>query len=151
MEAMRLPTLRRSRTAEAGTVTGPARLDRRTKRLIGRLRPGDVAVIDHLDLDRGAADALVSAGVCAGGRARPSISGRYPNLGPEVLVAAGIPLVDDVGEDVFQAVRDGDAVRIDGGTLFIGDEKVATGARQDPRTVAADMADAREGLSAQLE
>lgn len=148
---MRLPTLRRSRTAEAGDVTGPARLDRRTKRLIGRLRPGDIAIIDHLDLDRVAADMLVAAGVSAVVNARPSISGRYPNLGPDVLVRAGIPLVDDVGEDIFHAVRDGATVRIDGGTVFVGEAKVGTGARQDTETVAAAMADAREGLSAQLE
>ena len=148
---MRLPTLRRSRTAEAGDVTGTARLDRRTKRLIGRLRPGDIAIIDHLDLDRVAADSLVAAGVSAVVNARPSISGRYPNLGPDVLIKAGIPLVDDVGEDIFHAVRDGATVRIDGGTVFVGDEKVATGARQDAETVAAATADAHEGLSTQLE
>jgi uncharacterized membrane-anchored protein len=148
---MRLPTLRRSRTAEAGDVTGTARLDRRTKRLTGRLRPGDIAIIDHLDLDRVAADSLVAAGVGAVVNARPSISGRYPNLGPDVLVKAGIPLVDDVGEDIFHAVRDGATVRIDGGTVFVGDEKVATGARQDAETVAAAMDDAHEGLSTQLE
>ncbi|WP_203962069.1 putative cytokinetic ring protein SteA [Actinocatenispora thailandica] len=148
---MRLPTLRRARTAEAGAVSGPARLDRRTKRLTGRLRPGDVAVIDHLDLDRVAADSLVSCGVSAVVNAKPSISGRYPNLGPEVLVKAGIPVIDDVGEDVFQKVREGATVRIDGGTVFLGEQKVATGARLDAETVAAAMADARQGLSAQLE
>lgn len=148
---MRLPTLRRSRTAEAGAVTGPARLDRRTKRLIGRLHPGDIAVIDHLDLDRLAADALVGAGVAAVINARPSISGRYPNLGPEVLVAAGIPLIDDVGEEVFHALREGTVVRLDGGAVFVGQDKVAAGTQQDSQTVAAGMADAREGLSVQLE
>ena len=91
---MRLPTLRRARSADPGVITGIARLDRRTKRLVGRLRPGDVAVIDHVDLDRVAADSLVAVGVAAVLNAKPSISGRYPNLGPEVLLRAGIPLVD---------------------------------------------------------
>src|SRR2546430_17303505 len=59
---MRLPVLRRSRNAEPGVVTGTVRLDRRTKRLVGRLRPGDVAVIDHVDLDRVAPDSLVAGG-----------------------------------------------------------------------------------------
>ena len=148
---MRLPMLRRTRAAEAGAVSGPARLDRRTKRLTGRLKPGDIAIIDHLDLDRVAADSLVSCGVTAVINAKPSISGRYPNLGPEVLVAAGIPLVDDVGEDLFHALREGDQVRIDGNGIFLGDEKVGTGQRQDAETVKAAMADAREGLSVQLE
>jgi uncharacterized membrane-anchored protein len=150
MLLMRLPTLRRARS-EPGPVSGPVRLDRRTKRLATRLRPGDIAVIDHVDLDRVAADSLVAAGVAAVLNAKPSISGRYPNLGPEVLVQAGIPLVDDLGEELFQAVREGEQVRIDGGAVYLGEELIARGARQDPERVAAAMAAAREGLSVQLE
>jgi len=148
---MRLPTLRRTRSAEPGTITGTARLDRRTKRLVGRLRPGDVAVIDHVDLDRVAADSLVAVGVTAVLNAKPSISGRYPNLGPEVLVKAGIPLIDDLGDGVFQQIREGEALRIDGNTVFVGGEPIAHGTRQDTDTVAKSMSDAREGLSVQLE
>ncbi|MBM0229028.1 MULTISPECIES: putative cytokinetic ring protein SteA [Micromonospora] len=148
---MRLPTLRRTRNTEPGSVLGTARLDRRTKRLVGRLRPGDIAVIDHVDLDRVAADSLVAVGVAAVLNAKPSVSGRYPNLGPEVLVAAGIPLLDDLGESVFEQIREGDTVRIEGNTVFVGEEPVAHGALQDAETVAKSMADAREGLSVQLE
>jgi uncharacterized membrane-anchored protein len=132
-------------------ISGVARLDRRTKRLVGRLRPGDIALIDHVDLDRVAADSLVASGVAAVLNAKPSVSGRYPNLGPEVLVAAGIPLVDDLGEDLFDRVREGDVVRIDNESVFIGDELVSKGHRQDAGSVAEAMADAREGLSVQLE
>src|SRR5262245_37989671 len=85
LAAMRLPTLRRTRSAEPGMIDGTARLDRRTKRLVGRLRPGDIAVIDHVDLDRVAADSLVAVGVAAVLNAKPSVSGRYPNLGPAAL------------------------------------------------------------------
>jgi uncharacterized membrane-anchored protein len=148
---MRLPTLRRTRGVEPGTVAGTARLDRRTKRLVGRLRPGDVAVIDHVDLDRVAADSLVAVGVSAVLNAKPSVSGRYPNLGPEVLIQAGIPLVDDLGETLFQQLREGDQVRVEGNTVFLGTEPVAHGVRQDAESVAKAMADAREGLSVQLE
>lgn len=148
---MRLPTLRRSRTAEPGVITGTARLDRRTKRLVGRLRPGDIAVIDHVDLDRVAADSLVTVGVAAVLNAKPSISGRYPNLGPEVLVRAGIPLVDDLGEGLFEGLREGDQVRVEGGQIFLGTRIIAHGVRQDAEKIAASMADAREGLSVQLE
>jgi uncharacterized membrane-anchored protein len=151
MVAMRLPTLRRRRTAEPGAVAGVARLDRRTKRLAGRLRPGDVAVIDHVDLDGVAADALLARGVAAVLNAKPSVSGRYPNLGPEVLVHAGIPLVDDLGEGIFEQVREGDVVRVEGNTVFVGDEPVAYGVQPDRESVAKAMADAREGLSVQLE
>ncbi|MBQ0981993.1 putative cytokinetic ring protein SteA [Micromonospora zamorensis] len=148
---MRLPTLRRNRSSEPGRVLGTARLDRRTKRLVGRLRPGDIAIIDHVDLDRVAADSLVAVGVAAVLNAKPSVSGRYPNLGPEVLVAAGIPLLDDLGEGVFERIREGDQVRIEGNTVFAGEEPVAHGSLQDAETVAKAMADAREGLSVQLE
>jgi uncharacterized membrane-anchored protein len=148
---MRLPTLRRTRTAEPGTITGTVRLDRRTKRLVGRLRPGDIAVIDHVDLDRVAADSLVAMGVAAVLNAKPSVSGRYPNLGPEVLIQAGVPLLDDLGEGLFQQLREGDTVRIEGNTVYRSTEPLTHGVRQDTESVAKAMSDAREGLSVQLE
>jgi uncharacterized membrane-anchored protein len=143
--------LRRTRPAEPGVTSGAVRLDRRTKRLVGRLRPGEIAVIDHVDLDRVAADSLVAAGVAAVLNAKPSVSGRYPNLGPEVLVQAGIPLVDDLGEDLFDRLREGDLVRIEGDAIVCDGKPVTQGRRQDAESVAKAMADAREGLSVQLE
>jgi uncharacterized membrane-anchored protein len=151
MALMRLPVLRRTRPAEPGVTTGPVRLDRRTKRLVGRLRPGDIAVIDHVDLDRVAADSLVALGVAAVLNAKPSISGRYPNLGPEVLIQAGIPVIDDLGETLFESLREGEIVRVEGDTVYRGEEPVATGTRQDAESVGKAMLDAREGLSVQLE
>ena len=151
MAGMRLPTLRRTRATEPGPVSGLVRLDRRTKRLTGRLRPGEIAVIDHVDIDRVAADSLVAVGVSAVLNAKPSISGRYPNLGPEVLIQGGVVLVDSLGEDVFKGLREGQTVSIDGGTVLLNGEPVASGDRQDAETVAKAMADAREGLSVQLE
>ncbi|GAA3389731.1 putative cytokinetic ring protein SteA [Cryptosporangium minutisporangium] len=149
---MRLPTLRRPRAADGDSATaGPARLDRRTKRLTQRLKPGDVAIIDHVDIDRVAGDALVASGVSAVINAAPSISGRYPNLGPEVIVGAGIPLVDAVGQEIFDHVREGQRIRIDGAAVYLGDELVGTGQRQDTETVAAAMTEAKAGLSVQLE
>jgi len=148
---MRLPTLRRTRNVEPGVLSGTARLDRRTKRLVGRLRPGDIAVIDHVDIDRVAADSLVAVGVAVVLNVKPSISGRYPNLGPEVLIQAGIVLIDDLGEEVFDRISEGDVVGVSDDTVLLGGEAIATGIRQDTQTVAAAMADAREGLSVQLE
>ena len=150
---MRLPTLRRTRSAEPGAVSGTARLDRRTKRLVGRLRPGDIAVIDHVDIDRVAADSLVAVGVAAVLNAKPSISGRYPNLGPEVLIQAGILLIDDLGEEHLRAAPRGRRRSASRATpCCVDGEPVATRrAGRTPRPSAAAMADAREGLSVQLE
>jgi uncharacterized membrane-anchored protein len=153
MRHMRIGTLRRGRTQEAGPgVAGTARLDRRTKNLTKRLRPGDVAVIDHVDIDRVSADALVGCKVAAVVNAAPSISGRYPNLGPEILLAAGIPLLDDVGREVFSRLKEGTPVRLDGNRLLDEEGAVlAEGIAQDDATVAAAMAEAKAGLSVQLE
>ncbi|MCW2705687.1 MAG: thiamine pyrophosphokinae [Blastococcus sp.] len=153
MRHMRIGTLRRGRTQEAGPgVAGTARLDRRTKNLTKRLRPGDIAVIDHVDIDRVSADALVGCKVAAVVNAAPSISGRYPNLGPEILLGAGIPLLDDVGREVFSRLKEGGHVRLDGKQL-LGEqgEVLAEGIAQTDETVAAAMAEAKAGLSVQLE
>ena len=147
---MKLATLRRRADALPG-VSGVARLDRRTSRLVGRLNPGDIAIIDHVDLDRVAAQALVAAKVSAVVNAQPSISGRYPNLGPDLLVASGVPLLDNVGGDVFAAVKEGTKIRLDGESVYIGEQIVATGTPQDMESVAALMSEAKSGLSAQLE
>jgi uncharacterized membrane-anchored protein len=149
---MRIGTLRRGRVPEPDSgVSGPARLDRRTKNLTKRLRPGDVAVIDHVDVDRVAADALVSCRVAAVVNAAPSTSGRYPNLGPGVLVEAGIPLIDGVGKELFTRIKEGTRVRVEGNQVFAGDTLVAEGVEQTPERVAEAMVEARAGLSSQLE
>ena len=128
-----------------------ARVDRRTRQLVKRLRPGDIAIIDHVDIDRLAAESLVECGVAAVVNAATSISGRYPNLGPEILVANGIPLLDGVGTGVLADVRDGDIIRLCEGALYAGDRVIATGEQQTIETVQQAMADARAGLAVQLE
>ena len=143
--------LRRGRTSDRlPGVVGPARLDRRTQHLARRVQPGEIAVVEHVDLDRASADALVARGVAAVVNAAPSTSGRYPNLGPEVLLAAGIPLLDRVGPEVFRDVREGELVRLDGDCLHVGERVVARGVLQDEQSVAAAMVEARARLSTQL-
>jgi uncharacterized membrane-anchored protein len=131
-------------------VGGSARVDRRTKSLTKRLRPGDIAVIDHEDLDRVSAEALVACQPAAVLNAARSTSGRYPNLGPEILVGAGIPLVDDLGPDVM-SIAEGHGVRVLDGAVYDGDTLVAEGVEQTEATVALAMEEARAGLSVQLE
>jgi uncharacterized membrane-anchored protein len=147
---MNLATLRR-RPNDLPGISGVARLDRRTTRLAGRINPGDIAVIDHVDLDRVSAEALVAARPAAVINAQPSISGRYPNLGPEVIVANGIALLDNVGGEIFGAVKEGTKIRIDVDTVYLGETAVAQGTRQDAEAVAALMIEAKAGLSTQLE
>lgn len=135
----------------AGAVTGTVRVDRRTKNLIGRLRPGEIALIDHLDLDRVAAESLIASGVAAVLNVQPSISGRYPNHGPAALVSAGIPLIDGLGEQLLLTLREGDEVVVDEGVVRRDGAVLAQGVRQDAGSVALAMVAARENLSVQLE
>ena len=132
-------------------ITGVARLDRRPDRLLRRVHPGDVVIVDIHDLDRSTADAFVHAKVAAVINARPSISGRYPTLGSQVLITHGIALLDNVGAEVFTALKEGTRVRLHGDTLYAGEQPAAEGVRQNAETVAESMARAKEGLSAQLE
>lgn len=147
---MKLLTLRRNRKPELPGIRGVARLDRRTKSLLQRLKPGDIAIIDHIDLDRVSAESLVAARVSAVVNAAPSISGRYPNLGPGILVQAGIPLLDNVGEEIHSLVSDGDKLRLDGKVLYRGDTVVAEGVEQTVESVEAAIEEAKTGMATQL-
>jgi uncharacterized membrane-anchored protein len=147
---MRISTRQRSAPPLPG-LSGTARVDRRTAHLLPRLRPGDIAVVDHQDMDRSTAQALVDAGVGAVLNASPMISGRYPNLGPEVLATAGVVVVDGCGTEVLGAVKDGARVRLHEGTLLVDDRQVAAGREVDLALVETEMEAARRGLRAQLE
>ena len=131
-------------------VRGPARIGRRTKDLTPRIRPGDVAVIDHADLDRVAAEGLVAAEPAAVVNASASITGRYPNRGPLLLLLAGIPLVDSVGTEVMDALMDGRSVEIDRGTVRSGDF-TATGTWQTRESIELAVESAKASLGDELE
>ena len=126
-------------------------MDARTKRLVQRAQPGDIAVVDHEDLDRVSADALIAAGIGGVVNASRSISGRYPNLGPLRLIEAGIPLVDAVGPLLLRKVHDGDLLRLDGDRVYDGDRLVGVGIRQSSATVREAMAEAQVGLAERFE
>jgi uncharacterized membrane-anchored protein len=141
--------VRRGSKRTAGTA-GTLRVDARSARLAPRLQKGDIAVLDHVDLDGPTAQLLLSRGVAAVVNAAPSTSGRYPNLGPALLVDAGVPLLDDVGVSVLTTLRDGRRARVDGDALLVDDVEVARGMRQDAETVATAVDHARAGVAAQL-
>jgi uncharacterized membrane-anchored protein len=142
---------RRNAVHPDAPVTGVARFDRRTKRLVKRLQPGDIAVINHEDLDRIAAETLVDAAPVAVVNAAASISGRYPNLGPLLLCQAGIPLVDDVGPEVMESIHEGAPITIDGDKVLVGQEVIASGNRQSTATVDAAIDEARANMGPELE
>ena len=128
---MKSPVRTKNRVVLPG-VTGTARVERRTAVLLPRLRPGDIAVLDHLDMDRATAQALVDAGVAAVVNASPMISGRYPNLGPEVLTRTPASCVLDRVEGIG-AIEDGAAVRVHDEVVYVGETPVAMGREVDGR------------------
>ncbi len=151
-----LPSTNGSRPVQDGTaerieVEGTAKVDTRTKRLLSRLQPGEIAVIDHLDLDRLAAEGLIKAGAGAVVNASRSISGRYPNMGPLLLVAAGIPLIDDVGTEVTTAVTEGERLSVAGQDVLADGRLVARGTRHTLESLEEQIEQAKLTVGAELE
>jgi uncharacterized membrane-anchored protein len=128
-----------------------ARVDHRTKNLLRRIQPGEIAIIDHEDLDRVAAEGLVERGVSVVVNAGRSITGRYPNLGPLILVEHGVVLIDRVGKLLLSKVKEGDSVRVEEDRLYLGEDLVGVGIRQTPESVTAAMDVARHRLADQFE
>jgi uncharacterized membrane-anchored protein len=147
---LRLPRpVRQWRTADSSVAT--TRVDRRTKNLTKRLRPGEIAVIDHEDIDRVSADALVTCRPSVVVNASRSMSGRYPNQGPELVLAAGIPIIDNVGADIMSRVHEGDLLRVVDGAVLAGDKEIARGDVLELEQIRADMVHARAAMSEQIE
>jgi len=142
---------RRGKADEPPGIVAVARVDSRTKVLVKRLVPGDIAIIDHADLDRVSADELIACKVAAVVNVTKSVTGRYPNLGPQLLLDAGIPLVDDVGREVLTRVTEGTLVRLDGHILYSGDQVIAKGVLQDEATLRKAIDDANAGVPTQID
>ncbi len=141
--------VRKKDVQETGELEAQARVDRRTKNLTKRLQPGNIAVINHSDIDRVSAEALVECKPRAVLNAAKSTSGRYPNLGPGILETAGIPLIDDLGPEIMD-IREGDILHIEDARVYRGDELIAEGTVQTEETIAASQEAARAGMSVQL-
>ena len=118
-----------------------------TRALARRIEPGDIAVLDHLDLDRVSAEALAAAHPGAVVNVRPSLSGRHPARGAEVLVAAGIPVVDATGTGLLAQVREGGAVRVHEGCVYVGGDLVGQGTVQTLESVHEAQVKARVGMN----
>jgi uncharacterized membrane-anchored protein len=137
--------------APSVTVTGTARVGRRTKDLAKRLQPGEIAVIDHLDLDRVAGESVAATGVAAVVNASAFISGRYPNGGPARLADAGIVMVDAAGPEVMEAITDGAQLTIRDGHLLVDGREVAAGTVIGEQDVLDRMEAARDSIGDELE
>jgi len=127
--------MERSVVSQVPAVHGPVRRGRRTKLLVKKLHPGEIAVIDHLNLDRVSAEDLIAAQVAAVLNCRSSSTGAYPNMGPLLLIQAGIPLVDLPDDDLFDRVRDGDPIELRGGDVLAAGQLLVRGELQEPAAV----------------
>lgn len=132
-------------------IKGKARLDRRTKNLVKRLRRGEIAIIDHDDIDELAAKSLIEAHPAAVVNARASITGRFPTKGVWKIVKAGIPVVDEVGDDVFQWVKEGSVVELHDGKVVMADRVIAEGRVLTLEDVREKLMEARENIKGELD
>lgn len=132
------------------TIRGSVRVDRKTKELVKRLKPGEIAVIVHQDLDEVAADSLVKKHVRAVLNCRQSISGRYPNLGPKCLVEHNVPLIDNLGEDFAELIREGDEIEIQDNLVLKHGKVLGSAILLDADSVAEKMEWASQNLSREL-
>jgi uncharacterized membrane-anchored protein len=139
---------------DEGTISGTARVDGRTKNLLSRLQPGEIAVVDHRDIDRVSAEGLIGRQARAVVNAARSSTGRYPNLGPLLLCSAGIHLVDDAGPGVM-AISEGARVSIDEGRVFVVTARDTTEIARG-RVLTLEQAEkaldsAKQGIAAEIE
>jgi len=148
---IRFAHVRRGKAEAPPGLVGVARVDSRTKVLVRRLEPGDIAIIDHPDLDRVSADELIACRVAAVVNAARSVTGRYPNLGPQLLLQAGIPLVDDIGGEAFTRLTEGTLVRLDGDTLYADGQVIAKGVLQTDESVRSALADAEADVTTRID
>jgi uncharacterized membrane-anchored protein len=132
-------------------LTGPAKLDRRTKNLVKRLSADDIAIIDHTDLDRVSAEALLESGVRVVVNVAPSQSGRFPNPGPLQLVRGGVRLIDVSADDLFENVHEGELLTVRGAGLYRNGTCVASGRVLDERELEQGFAEQRGRVTEALE
>lgn len=130
---------------------GYARLDKRTKDLVKRLKPTDIAIIDHIDMDRVSAESLLASGVEVVINANRSISGSYANIGPLILARGGVLILDNVGENVFKEIKEGDLITINENKVYLGQKLVAEGIRLSVDAIEEAMEKASENIGERLD
>jgi uncharacterized membrane-anchored protein len=131
--------------------TGTARLDRRTKRLVKRLGPDDIAIIDHRDLDRVSAEELLESRVRVVFNVAPSTTGRFPNVGPLSLVRGGVRLIDCPDAELFEDVKEGESLVVRGASLYRNGARLAVGRALTEEELQRALADQRGRVTEALE
>lgn len=131
--------------------SGIAKLDKRTKELVNRLAPGDIAIIDHQDMDRVSAESLLKTGISVVVNASPSISGTYPNIGPLLLTIGGVRIIDNVGPAIFDFVSEGDEIVVVGDTVLLNENPIAFGTELTVDGIETAMGAAKANIGVQLE
>ena len=149
------PRLRRGRDPQlagrrSGPITGSARLGRSTKHLVKRLGPSDIAVIDHTDLDRIAAEELIATRVPAVINVARYSTGRYPNAGPLMLAEAGVVVVDAAGAPLFDQLQDGEAIDVEHGSIYARGERLVQGQVLSPQELSDRLEEQREHIDEAL-
>jgi|OM-RGC.v1.003920801 uncharacterized membrane-anchored protein len=132
-------------------ITGTIKMDKRTKNLVKRLNSGEIAIIDHRDIDEVAAESLVEKKVLAVINADKSISGRYPNMGPSILCEAGIPIIDDVGKDIFDLLKENDKITIIDNEIYKDGVFIKSGKLLTKDVINYKLQESRENIGVELD
>ena len=132
-------------------VEAPIKVDRKTKKLAKRLSAGEIAVINHIDIDEVAANSLVERKIKLVINAAPSISGRYPNKGPKILIDNNILIIDNVGENVFEELKEGQVIEVNNGQIYRDGQFIGSGEVMDKSVVEKRTQIAYENMSVELD
>ncbi|WP_240675721.1 putative cytokinetic ring protein SteA [Ammoniphilus sp. CFH 90114] len=130
------------------TVRGTVIVDRKTKNLLKRIKPGQIAVICHEDIDEIAARDLVATKVKAVINTATSISGSYMSVGAKILLHHHIPLYDT--EVHLSKFHDGDTIEIIDDKIIFSDATYAVSREVTQQEVAEKLELAHGNLESRL-
>lgn len=132
-------------------LTGIVRIDKKTKDLAKRIKPGEIAIIDHKDIDAVAAESLIEAKIKLVINLDKSISGKYPNLGPQRLLDGDVPILDNVEENLFEMLKDGDEIKIINDEIYKDEQPIGKGTWITKELLDIQIKDAKKNISMELD
>lgn len=126
------------------------RIAHRTKVTAPSVNAGEIVVICHADLDSVAAESLCRAKPSAVINCARFVTGKYPNQGPSVLLAAGIPIFEsDV--NILDAIPDRSTGRINSTILQVNGVDSFSIRSLSCDDISAALERARENLDSELD